>query len=291
MLRSKRLLGVLVGLLALSLTVGACGGGTSSADNGSANTAQGPNNLLGSLGGGSSSLSNDSSLRSSVEFGYPAVQYSTDLQFGISVSAQGEVTTVPDLAILDLGVEAKADTVELARSEAAVAMELVLQALKDRSIEDGDIQTRYFNIYPEYVWNDLEREQELSGYRVSNQVTIKIRDVENVGSVIDDSVEAGGDLIRVQSVRFTVDDRADFEAAARQKAVENLLAKANQLAEATGVVLGKPVSLVESGGFVPQFQSVFTDLAVAESAPKVATSINPGELEVTISVQGVFTFE
>ena len=221
-------------------------------------------------------------IRSSVEFGYPAVQYSTDLQFGISVSAQGEVTTVPDLAILDLGVEAKADTVELARSEAAVAMELVLQALKDRSIEDGDIQTRYFNIYPEYVWNDLEQEQELSGYRVSNQVTIKIRDVENVGSVIDDSVEAGGDLIRVQSVRFTVDDRADLEAAARQKAVENLLAKANQLAEATGVVLGKPVSLVESGGFVPQFQSVFTDLAVAESAPKVATSINPGELEVTI---------
>ncbi len=108
-------------------------------------------------------------------------------------------------------MEAKADTVELARSEAAVAMELVLQALKDRSIEDGDIQTRYFNIYPEYVWNDLEREQELSGYRVSNQVTIKIRDVENVGSVIDDSVEAGGDLIRVQSVRFTVDDRADLK--------------------------------------------------------------------------------
>ena len=283
MIRSNRLLGVLVGLLVLSLAIGACGGGTSSADNGSANTAQGSNNLLGSLGGGSSSLSSG---LSSVEVGY-----STNLQFGISVSAQGEVTTVPDLAILDLGVEAKADTVELARSEAAVAMELVLQALKDRSIEDGDIQTRYFNIFPEYVWNDLEREQELSGYRVSNQLTIKVRDVENVGSVIDDSVEAGGDLIRVQSVRFTVDDRADLEAAARQKAVENLLAKANQLAEATGVVLGKPISLVESGGFVPQFQSVFTDLAVAEAAPRVATSINPGELEVTISVQGVFSFE
>ena len=84
---------------------------------------------------------------------------------------------------------------------------------------------------------------------------------------------------------------AALEAEARQKAIENLLAKANQLAEATGLVLGKPVSLVESRGFVPQFQSVFLDVAVAEAAPRVATSINPGELEVTISVQGVFSFE
>ena len=221
------------------------------------------------------------------------VQYNTNQQVGIWVTGRGEVTTTPDLFILEAGVEARAISVAEAHGEAARAMDRISEILKNRGIEDKDIQTRFFNISPEYVWNDSKRRQELVGYMVTNQATVKIRDLDSVGLVIDEVATAAGDLVRIQGIRFTVENTEELESQARAKAVENLTAKAAQFAQLTGVNLGRLVFLSESGGFTPS--PVRIERAFAEAAPAPAfdrsTSISAGELKLAVSLQGVFAID
>ena len=220
----------------------------------------------------------------------PAIQFGSSQQVGISVSGRGEVTTVPDLAVLNAGVEARADTVELARARAAQAMEQIMQVLEERAIEDRDIQTRFFNISPEYTFDRETGRQQLVGFRVNNQLSVRIRDLENLGVIVDGVAEAGGDLVRIQGINFAVEETEALETEAREAAINDLLRKAQQFAELTGVTLGSPIFLSESGGFVSRSVDVAV-AAFAEAAPQPETPISAGELTVTVSVQGVFAIE
>ena len=217
-----------------------------------------------------------------------AIQYTPNQQVGIWVTGRGEVTVEPDLAVLNAGVEARATTVELARSQAAEAMDLIMQVLSGRGIQDIDIRTSVFSIFPEYIFNDRTRQQDLVGFRVNNQLSVKIRDVAGVGPIIDEVAAAGGDLVRIQGVSFTVEDTTVLESQAREKAVQDLMAKAQQFAQLAGVQLGKPVYLSEGGGFAPVVNQAFTERAFAAAAPQATTPISGGELKVSVSVQGTF---
>ena len=214
---------------------------------------------------------------------------------GIWVSGKGKASAQPDLALLTAGVEAKAKTVEEARSKAASAMSAILDALKRRGIADKDTQTRFFNISPEYQF--VERtdalgirrgEQVLVGYIVSNQVAVKVRKLDDVGKVIDDVVKAGGDLTRLQGIGFTIDDPSKLQTQARELAVKDALAKADQMAKAAGVSLGKPFYLNESSFESPP-QPFAARLSVAASAGEVSTPISAGELDVEVTVQAAFS--
>ncbi|MCI0777568.1 MAG: SIMPL domain-containing protein, partial [Chloroflexi bacterium] len=166
------------------------------------------------------------------------LQSDRDQSPGISVSGTGSVFGEPDVAILTLGVEAQADSVGEARAEAAEAMDAMVTVLKDSGVEDSDIQTSRFSVEPRYNFRDGE--QELIGFFVNNLVTVKIRDIDETGTLIDDVVEAGGDLTRVQNLRFTIDDLEELQQEARRLAMENAKSKAETLADAGGVDLGAP---------------------------------------------------
>ena len=131
-----------------------------------------------------------------------------------------------------------------------------------------------------------EYEQVLTGFRVTNQLTVKVRDLDNVGEVIDRVADAGGDLTRFQSVSFTIDNAKDLEAQARESAIKNMMAKAQQVASVAGVELGRLVYVTETGGPGPvSFNTSRVVMAFAESAP---TPILSGEMKVSITVQGAF---
>ena len=204
---------------------------------------------------------------------------------GISVSGIGSVFGEPDVAILTLGVEAQADSVGEARAMAAEAMDAMLTVLKDGGVEDSDIQTSRFSVEPRYNFRDGE--QELIGFFVNNLVTVKIRDIDETGTLIDDVVEAGGDLTRVQNLRFTIDDPEELQQEARRLAMENAKSKAETLADAAGVDLGAPRSISESGGFSPIAFGERPFLADFDAAG-ASTAIEVGELEVQIQVQVVY---
>jgi uncharacterized protein YggE len=223
----------------------------------------------------------------------PLVQ-TTSGQAGIWVSGQGRITLEPDLAVLNLGVEASAKTVADARDQAATAMDAIVLSLTANGVELKDIQTRFFNISPQYEFTQVTQngirtnKQVLIGYRVSNTVAVKIRDLGAVGPIIDDVADAGGDLTRINGIRFTVEDTAPFLVELREAAVADALAKAGQFARLAGVSLGRLEFISESGSARPQARAVeeFAVMSMAAAAPD--TSISGGELEIALTVQAVF---
>ncbi len=203
---------------------------------------------------------------------------------GISVSGTGSVFGEPDVAVLTLGVEAQADSVGEARAQAAEAMDAIMSALRDGGVDDDDIQTSRFSVQPRYDFR--AGEQELIGFFVDNIVTVKIRNIDDTGDLIDAAVDAGGDLARVDNLRFTIDDPAELQDEARRLAMEDAKSKAETLAEVAGVDLGAPRSISESGG--PR-SITFEGAIVADAGRDFSsTPISVGELQVQINVQVLY---
>jgi len=229
--------------------------------------------------------------------GAPMLQ-STSGNSRIWVSREGSVTLEPDLAMLNLGVETTGKTVAAARAEAATAMDAMVTSLKSNGSAAIDIQTQFFNLSPQCQWTEVlengirTSKQVLTGYRVTNNAAIKIRELKNVGPIIDDVSEAGGDAARINGISFTVVDTSPLMVSLRADAVADAIAKANQLVNLTGVDLGRLVFISETDGNAPQvraFPEANFAMAVSSFAP--STSISGSELEITMSVQAVFEIQ
>ena len=206
-------------------------------------------------------------------------------QAGIWVSGEGKLTLDPDLVMLNVGVESLEDTVSEANAAASKAMADVMAALKARDIEDKDIQTSRFNIYPQYDYRSDK--PTLTGYNVRNTVSVKIRDLENVGALIDEVVTAGGDSIRIDGISFTVEDPDAHMAELRELAVADAQGKAEHMAELAGVLLGGLTYLAEGGA--PSYPEPYPTAARAFALEaSVAPSISPGEVELSLTVQAAF---
>jgi len=207
-------------------------------------------------------------------------------QEGIWVTGQGEVQAVPDVAVLNLGVQAQAPTVAVAQEQAKSAMDAVMAALKSNGVADKDIQTTGYNVWQQTRWDNNTQEEVVTGYQVSNTVQVKVRKVADAGAVLDAAVAAGGDLIRVQGIYFEVDDPTTYTTEARSKAVADAKKRAEQLASLAGVNLGNPTYITESY-YNPVIYRGY-DMAKAESAAGAPTPITPGETTITASVQIVY---
>jgi uncharacterized protein YggE len=203
---------------------------------------------------------------------------------GIHVTGQGIVPAVPDIVEFRLGVDAQAETVAEAQSQAAQAMTRVLAALAGNGIADRDIQTQHLSIRQVTRWDPERDVQVVIGYRVSNNVLATISDTDKAGAVVDAVVSAGGDLTRINGLSFSVDDPAPYREEAREKAMADAKARAEQLARLGGVRLGKPVYIVEGGFSVP------TPVFRAEAAADMAfeTPIIAGELDISLTVTVVY---
>ena len=206
-------------------------------------------------------------------------------QEGIWVSGTGEVAAAPDVVHIRLGIEAQEETVAEAQSDAAAAMQRVMTALLSGGVADEDIETQSFSIRQVTRWDrDLE-EEIVVGYRVSNDVLVKVWDVDSAGDLIDAAVVAGGDFIRIDGISFTVDDPTALQVAARQEAMADAATKAEELAELAGVTLGRATFISESSAGQPpvpvraEMAAMFSD----ESTP-----ISPGEVEIRVTVQVVY---
>ena len=204
-------------------------------------------------------------------------------QQGIWVAGQGKVTVVPDIAALRLGIIAQDTSVAVAQSQATEAMNRVMAALTDNGVAKKDIQTRYFSISQVTRWDQFRQEEVVIGYRVTNMITAKIRKIDKTGAIIDAVATAGGDLTRIESIAFSVDDPSAYHGEAREKAMADARAKAEQLAKLAGVTLGKPTYISESI-FMPS--PIYPARMAEMPAPALAAPpISPGETEISLTVQ------
>jgi uncharacterized protein YggE len=162
-----------------------------------------------------------------------------------------------------------------------------MAALSDNGVDEDDIQTQYFSIDQVTRWDDDE--PVVIGYRVTNMVTAKIRDMDNIGAIIDAVAEAGGDYIRVNNIAFSVEDPSEYYEEARAEAMADAKDKAEQLADLAEIELGDPTYISEGSIYVPvDYRGV--DMAVPEEGGYV-TPISPGELEITLNVQVAYAIE
>lgn len=210
-------------------------------------------------------------------------------QEGIWVNGTGKVSAVPDIAILRLGIEAQSTKVADAQAQAAEAMDKVMKALTANGVAEKDIQTQTFNISKVTRWDDKNQQEVLIGYRVTNIVQAKIRTMTKVGITIDAVATAGGDLTRIDGIGFSVEDPTNYQKTARDKAMADAEAKAKQIAQLSGVTLGKPTYITESAYFPqPIFRGGF-EKAAAAPGMMVDTPISAGELDITLNVQIVYS--
>ena len=206
---------------------------------------------------------------------------------GITVTGVGRVSVEPDVVVVDLGAETTAETVAEARSEAAAVMNAIRESLAANGVEDRDVSTRSFNIYPRFDYS--EGDPELTGFNVSNTVEVRIRAIDQASAIIDEVIVAAGDAIRVHGIRFEVDDPAPHLDAARASAVADARAKAGQLAALAGVGLGAVRTITESAG--GGGWASYAELGLDGAFDSADTSIAPGEDDIVVSVLVVYGIE
>lgn len=207
----------------------------------------------------------------------------------ITVIGEGKVRVQPDIARVTFGAEVLRPSVKEALEANKQAIESVLAALRSLKIAEKDIQTTGFSINAERYGPDGPLPDDKINYRVSNNVTVLIRDLENIGSVIDAAVEAGAN--NIYGIEFNLAQPSKFKSEVRASAVADAKAKAEELAQLTGVTVGKVMSVSEvvgGGGFFPSNYQQFG--LGGGAAPAVApTSISPGELEIAMQLQVTYT--
>jgi uncharacterized protein YggE len=209
-------------------------------------------------------------------------------QQGISVTGEGKATGQPDVAVLSLGISTIKPTVAEARDQAATTMQALIDSVKGNGVAEKDIQSTQLSIYPEYDYS-IVSSQKLIGYRLTNTVAIKVRDINKTSDVLDGAVAAGGDLTQVQSIDFTIDKPDALKDQAREAAVNDAKARAQRLADTAGVKLGDPISIMESS--VTPAVPMRTYSPDTLGAGEAATPIEPGSLDVDLTVQVVFAID
>ncbi len=204
---------------------------------------------------------------------------------GITVVGEGEAFGEPDEASVQIGVETFAETVSEATSANEANVQSIMSVLQSIGIEAADIQTSNYSLWAEQRYTE-SGPQGIAGYRVVNQVNVKIRDIEQVGPVIAAVTEAGANSIH--GISFRVADPAALEAEARAAAIDNAREKAASLAELSGVELGEVISVTEVIGQPGIPYGAGLGGARDEMAQGTAPGIAPGELSYGVQIQVTF---
>ncbi len=203
----------------------------------------------------------------------------------LDVSATGEVSRIPDVAIISAGVVTRQSTASAAIQENAARMERVLAALKHAGVADRDVQTSSINLNPEYRYQENQPPQ-LNGYTASNQVSVRFRDIRNSGRILDALVAEGAN--QINGPTLTIDKPETALDEARTQALATGRARADFYAGALGKRVVRLVSVSEGGGNYPVPPVPMMMEARAQSAD---TKIVPGEQKLQVALSMVFELQ
>ena len=198
----------------------------------------------------------------------------------ISVTGTGRVAIRPDLVELRLGVTVTEPTVEAARASTARALSAVIAGLKGLGIAERDLQTSIVSVSPAYDYSSNIDPPRLTGYTLTNLVSVTIRDVNRVGEAIDSALGAGA--TSVDRIAFRVDDQSAAEAQALEGALADARAKAQTLASAAGVSIAGIAAITESGVAIP-YPTPYAEMATMATRD-ASTPIEAGMNEVSATV-------
>ncbi|MBD1540051.1 SIMPL domain-containing protein [Arthrobacter sp. S13_S34] len=164
----------------------------------------------------------------------------------VRVSGVGSAEAVPDLAVVSIGVECRADSVGQAYARAGTGSDAVTASFRRHGVADSDIRTSGLNVRADLAWREGEG-QRVTGYVAVSTLTVKLRDLGSASAVISEAVEAGGNDVRLNGVELTFSDDAAVRARAREAAWLDALSTATQYAQLASARLGRVLSVMEDG--------------------------------------------
>jgi uncharacterized protein YggE len=208
------------------------------------------------------------------------VTQKTDL---FTVSGEGKVTVIPDTGIVDVGINITRPTVKSAQSDVNNIINKISSDTKKLGVDAKDIKTSNYSIYPEYDYRASS--SKITGYRVTASLTIKVRDLDKINTVIDTATADGANT--VSGIQLTVDETKQKQLLqqAREEAVKEAKIKAESLARAAGITLGRIVNVQESGDNYIRpvaYAKMALESSMGGSAP--ITDIQPGSTDISTTV-------
>ena len=215
----------------------------------------------------------------------------TETKNTLVVTATGEVYAKPDLALATASVITEAKTVAGALKDNTEKMNAVIDFIKGQGVEDKDLKTTNFNIYPRYEYKAVETDiypyppgkRVLVGYEVSQSLQIKIRDLEKIGTIIEGATNAGAN--EMSDLQFTIDKEDDLKNQARDEAISEAKTKAKELAKQLGINLIRISNFSESG-VMPYYyglkEAAPMGIGGGGETPQIQTGENKIEVTVTL---------
>lgn len=203
----------------------------------------------------------------------------------VSFSGEGKILAKPDIAVVSFAIVTEATDSREAQDENSVKSKKVVDFLKKEGIDEKDIRTVGYNIYPQYKYPQYDK-PEIRGYQVNQAIEAKIRDLSDVSKILDGVVEAG--VNQVNNLSFTIDNPEKLKAEARAKAITDAKKKASELKGQIGLKLGKIVNFSENIGGLPPGPLYYAREAGGGGyggGPSVPAGENEIVINVTITYQ------
>lgn len=198
-----------------------------------------------------------------------------------TVTGEGKVTLSPDIAKIQAGVTAQSASVKQAQQDINKKIKAISDAIKKLGVDTKDIQTTQYSVHPQYDYRDGR--QKITGYEATTTLSIKVRDMEKANDVIDSATANGAN--QIGGISFDVDDRTKVENEARAKAVEDAKKKAEMAAKTAGFTLGRVINYNENtGGDMRPVPLMYAKTEMAGTADQVASPIEPGSQDITVTV-------
>jgi uncharacterized protein YggE len=205
----------------------------------------------------------------------------------VNVSETGTVYAVPDVALVTFTTITGATTIDAALANNREKSNRIIDFLKRQNVNDTDMKTVDFNVYPKYEWQtkgiDLTvyplGKRVIVGYEAVESIEATVRDNDQIGRTIQGSIEAGAS--QVSGLRFIISNEADFKKQAREQAITNAKIKADEIAKNLNVKLGNPISFTESY-FSPVYSS--TEKSTAGTGSNLQIVVGENKIEVTVNV-------
>ena len=200
----------------------------------------------------------------------------------VSFSGEGKVVAKPDIARVSLAIVTDALTSKVAQDENSKKSKAVTDYLKKQGVDDKDIKTSGYNIYPQYKYPQFGGQPTITGYQVNQSMEVKIRDLEKLSNILDGVVSAGAN--QVNGLSFEIDNPDALKADARAKAIADAKKKANELKSQVGISLGKIVNFSENTGGYPMPIYTKAEVDGRSGMDGGGPTVPTGENEIVVNV-------
>lgn len=208
----------------------------------------------------------------------------------ITVDGEGKITATPDIALINLSVVSQGKTVKAITADGNAKMTQVVAAVKALGVDSKDVVTSSYNLYPNYNYYQDGKAPTITGYNLDQGITVKVRKLDTVDDVLDKSVQAGAN--QVGQLTFDIDDTSSIKKDARGVAFTKAKEKAQEMASAAGVSLGRVVTFSEGYAPTPMpYVNYAMDMTKSAGMASQAPSIESGSKELTVSVSVTYEIQ